>query len=88
MIAACQKHRGSGAGSIRSWFRGCAHRAPRAKCRPRWWLRAAAQAYCAWPSIEQMNRVVESVREDAASWPARDTAILELLYGCGIRNAS
>jgi integrase/recombinase XerC len=39
------------------------------------------------PSIEQMNRVVESVREDAASWPARDTAILELLYGCGIRNA-
>jgi integrase/recombinase XerC len=39
------------------------------------------------PSIEQMNRVVESVTEDAASWPTRDTAILELLYGCGIRNA-
>jgi integrase/recombinase XerC len=39
------------------------------------------------PSIEQMNRVVESVSEDVASWPARDTAILELLYGCGIRNA-
>jgi integrase/recombinase XerC len=39
------------------------------------------------PSIEQMNRVVESVGEDAASWPARDTAILELLYGCGIRNS-
>ena len=39
------------------------------------------------PSIEQMNRVVDSVREDAASWPARDKAILELLYGCGIRNA-
>ena len=39
------------------------------------------------PSIEQMNRVVESVGEDAASWPRRDTAILELLYGCGIRNA-
>jgi integrase/recombinase XerC len=34
-----------------------------------------------------MNRVVESVGEDAASWPARDTAILELLYGCGVRNA-
>ena len=34
-----------------------------------------------------MNRVVDSVGEDAASWPARDTAILELLYGCGIRNA-
>jgi integrase/recombinase XerC len=39
------------------------------------------------PSIEQMNRVVDSVSEDAASWPARDRAILELLYGCGIRNA-
>ena len=34
-----------------------------------------------------MNRVVDSVGEDAASWPARDRAILELLYGCGIRNA-
>ena len=39
------------------------------------------------PSIEQMNRVVDSVGEDAASWPTRDSAILELLYGCGIRNA-
>ena len=39
------------------------------------------------PSIEQMNRVVDNVRDDAASWPARDRAILELLYGCGIRNA-
>lgn len=39
------------------------------------------------PSIEQMNRVVDSVRDDAASWPARDKAILEMLYGCGIRNA-
>ena len=39
------------------------------------------------PSIEQMNRVVDSVTDDAASWPARDKAILELLYGCGIRNS-
>lgn len=39
------------------------------------------------PSIEQMNRVVDSVGEDAASWPGRDRAILEMLYGCGIRNA-
>lgn len=39
------------------------------------------------PSIEQMNRVVDTVSPDAASWPARDRAILELLYGCGIRNA-
>lgn len=39
------------------------------------------------PSIEQMNRVVDSVSDDAASWPTRDRAILELLYGCGMRNA-
>jgi integrase/recombinase XerC len=39
------------------------------------------------PSIEKMNRAVDSVSEDAASWPARDRAILEVLYGCGIRNA-
>jgi integrase/recombinase XerC len=39
------------------------------------------------PSIEEMNRVVDSVGEDAASWLARDRAILEMLYGCGIRNA-
>ncbi len=39
------------------------------------------------PSIEQMNRVVDSVDKDAASWLARDKAILEMLYGCGIRNA-
>jgi integrase/recombinase XerC len=39
------------------------------------------------PSIEQINRVVDTVTEDAASWPARDRAILELLYGCGMRNA-
>ena len=39
------------------------------------------------PSIEQMNRVVDSVGKDSASWPTRDAAILELLYGCGTRNA-
>ncbi len=39
------------------------------------------------PSIEQMNRVVDTVGDDAASWPARDKAIMELLYGCGMRNA-
>jgi len=42
------------------------------------------------PSIEQMNRVVDSIghKDDAAaSWPARDAVIFELLYGCGIRNA-
>jgi integrase/recombinase XerC len=39
------------------------------------------------PSIEEMNQVVDSVSDDVASWPKRDAAILELLYGCGIRNA-
>lgn len=39
------------------------------------------------PSIEQLNRAVDSVNTDAVSWPARDKVIVELLYGCGIRNA-
>ena len=39
------------------------------------------------PSIEKMNQAMDSVDEGAASWPARDKAILEVLYGCGIRNA-
>ncbi len=45
------------------------------------------------PSIEQMNRVVDSIKntekdaEEAATWPSRDSVIFELLYGCGIRNA-
>jgi integrase/recombinase XerC len=38
------------------------------------------------PTIEEMNRVVDSVSDDAA-WPERDRVIFELLYGCGIRNA-
>jgi integrase/recombinase XerC len=39
------------------------------------------------PTIEQMNRVVESADEEGAAWPERDKVIFELLYGCGIRNA-
>jgi integrase/recombinase XerC len=39
------------------------------------------------PSIERMNQAMDSVDRDAASWPTRDKAILEVLYGCGIRNA-
>jgi integrase/recombinase XerC len=39
------------------------------------------------PSIEQLNRAVDSMMDDTVSWPARDKAIVELLYGCGIRNA-
>ena len=45
------------------------------------------------PSIEQMNRVIDSIdtaasaEDTTASWPSRDIVIFELLYGCGIRNA-
>jgi integrase/recombinase XerC len=39
------------------------------------------------PTIEEMNRVVESAADDFAAWPERDRVIFELLYGCGIRNA-
>jgi len=39
------------------------------------------------PTIEEMNRMVDAPVEETAAWPARDRLILELLYGCGIRNA-
>jgi integrase/recombinase XerC len=48
------------------------------------------------PSIEQMNRTVDSLavladpketRVGDAAWRERDRVIFELLYGCGIRNA-
>jgi integrase/recombinase XerC len=39
------------------------------------------------PTIEEMNRMVDAPPEETAAWPARDRLILELLYGCGIRNA-
>jgi integrase/recombinase XerC len=39
------------------------------------------------PTIEDMNRVVESSADENAAWPERDRVIFELLYGCGIRNA-
>jgi integrase/recombinase XerC len=39
------------------------------------------------PSIEQVNRLADQITEEIAAWPARDSVIFELLYGCGIRNA-
>jgi len=45
------------------------------------------------PGIEQMQRALDLPRGDPAAagqetaWPERDAVILELLYGCGIRNA-
>ena len=38
------------------------------------------------PSMEEVNRVLDTV-DDAGAWPERDRVILELLYGCGIRNS-
>lgn len=38
------------------------------------------------PGIEQMNQVLDGLSVETA-WPERDRVILELLYGCGIRNA-
>jgi integrase/recombinase XerC len=50
------------------------------------------------PSVEEVNRVLNSLdrdgassavkdKQDAAAWPERDRVIFELLYGCGIRNS-
>ncbi len=39
------------------------------------------------PTIEEMNRMVDAGADETAAWPARDRVIVELLYGCGIRNA-
>jgi integrase/recombinase XerC len=40
------------------------------------------------PSAEELNNAMDLTAAQAASaWPERDALILELLYGCGIRNA-
>jgi integrase/recombinase XerC len=39
------------------------------------------------PTIEEMNTVLDSQMPEAAAFPERDRLILELLYGCGIRNS-
>ena len=38
------------------------------------------------PGAEQLNQAMNDVDAETA-WPERDRVILELLYGCGIRNA-
>ena len=39
------------------------------------------------PTIEEMNSVLDGKMPEAAVFPERDRLMLELLYGCGIRNS-
>ena len=39
------------------------------------------------PTIEEMNSVFDGQLPEAAAFPARDRLLLEMLYGCGIRNS-
>jgi integrase/recombinase XerC len=39
------------------------------------------------PTIEEMNSVLDGRTTEAAAFPERDLLMLELLYGCGIRNS-
>jgi integrase/recombinase XerC len=39
------------------------------------------------PTIEEMNSVIDGDMPESAAFPERDRLMLELLYGCGIRNS-
>lgn len=39
------------------------------------------------PTLEEMNSVLDGEMPEEASFPERDRLMLELLYGCGIRNS-
>jgi integrase/recombinase XerC len=39
------------------------------------------------PTVEEMNTVLDGNMPEIASFPERDRLMLELLYGCGIRNS-
>ena len=39
------------------------------------------------PTIEEMNAVLDGLMPEQAAFPERDRLMLELLYGCGIRNS-
>jgi len=39
------------------------------------------------PTIEEMNSILDDPMPQVASFPERDKLMLELLYGCGIRNS-
>src|SRR6202162_2921765 len=39
------------------------------------------------PTIEEMNGVLDGQMPEVAAFPERDRMMLELLYGCGVRNS-
>ncbi len=39
------------------------------------------------PTIEEMNVIIDGAMPEVAAFPERDRLMLELLYGCGIRNS-
>jgi len=39
------------------------------------------------PTMEEVNRLLDSALPENAAFPARDRVIFELLYGCGLRNS-
>src|SRR5256886_2927751 len=39
------------------------------------------------PTLEEMNSVLDGEMPEVAAFPERDRLMLELLYGCGIRNS-
>jgi len=39
------------------------------------------------PTMEEINTVLDADMPENAAFPARDAVILELLYGCGLRNS-
>jgi integrase/recombinase XerC len=39
------------------------------------------------PTIEEMNSVLDGAMPEVAAFPERDHLLLELLYGCGVRNS-
>ena len=39
------------------------------------------------PTLEEMNTLLDSGMPESATFPERDRAIFELLYGCGLRNS-
>ncbi len=39
------------------------------------------------PTIEEINSVLDAEMPETAAFPERERAILELLYGCGVRNS-